>query len=79
MSGGAGRGICMTGTLMSGNFGLLDLMLNSTCWPGVTWNPSGKATMAVKDLPGCISLIWASAPDALTVGSDNVSRFVLLF
>ena len=47
-----GRGICMTGTLTTGNFGLLDLMLNSTCWPGGTWNPCGNASMAVKDLPG---------------------------
>ena len=54
---GAGRGVCIIGTLTTGNFGLLDLMLNSTCWPGGTWNPCGKASKAVKDLPGCISLI----------------------
>ena len=42
----------MTGTLTTGNFGLLDLTLNSTCWPGGTWNPCGNASMAVKDLPG---------------------------
>ena len=56
-AGGAGngvaiRGICLTGTLTSGNLGLPVLTLNSTCWPAGTSNPSGNANMALKDLPG---------------------------
>ena len=47
-----GRGICRTGTLTTGYFGLLDLTLSTTCWPGVTSNPCGNASMAVKDTPG---------------------------
>ena len=58
IAGVAGRGgACIIGTLTTGNFGLLDLMLNSTCRSEKSMNPFGKATMAVKDLPGCISLI----------------------
>ena len=77
--GPVGRVICMMGTFTTGNFGLLDFTLNWTCCPGETKNPSGNVSIAAKDLPGCSSLIVAATPGTLTAGSDNVTRFVLLF
>src|ERR1035441_8616716 len=71
-----GRGSCMTGTLTSGYLGLLDLTLNSTFRPRGISNPCGNASMAVNDLPGCVSLICAPTPGTLTPGSDNCNAFV---
>lgn len=69
----------MTGTLTSGYLGLLDLTLNSTFRPRGISNPCGNTSMAMNDLPGCVSLICASTPGTLTTGSDNCTAFVLLF
>ena len=69
VGGGVGRGICMMGTLTSGNFGWLVLKLSSTCRPGGTSKPCGKLTRAVNILPGCISLISAPTPLKFTWAS----------
>lgn len=52
--------------------------MNATCWV-LTSKPAGNGTIATKILPGVSSLIWTPASLASTSGSDNISKFVLLF
>ena len=72
------RDICFTGTLITGTFGSLVLTRNSTCWPGGAANPCGNPSWAMKNLPGCSSLISTPTPGTLTVGSDSLRRFVVV-
>src|ERR1043166_320917 len=74
-----GLGNCVTGTLITANFGLSDLTLNSALVPCASSNPCGKFNAAVNDRPGLGSVSVTSTPLASITGSVSFIGLAPLF
>src|SRR6266852_3546001 len=63
---------------MTGNFGLLDLTVNSSLLVCSRSKPCGKVNVALKDLPGCGSAKCTSTSLASMAGSESAIVLVAL-
>src|SRR5580658_5785370 len=58
------------GTVMIGVVPLFDLTVSCTCWPGLIWNPGGKATASWKTRPAASSRTSTLTLLSETTGSE---------